>query len=282
MLYARRPLCVSIHDVAPSTWRLCHRLREAIAEVAAIPVTLLVVPNYHRLPVEPSEMRHFQRFLERCLANGDELALHGYTHLDEGPAPRSLREYFWRRVFTLSEGEFSALTKEQAERGMLLGLEWFAQHGWPVAGFVAPAWLMSQGSWDSLQQFGFRYTTSLRNFYRLNQTPSLLKPVVKPVVKPAVTQLLKPVLTTVLTPELKPLATSCLFYSTRYRAGRWLACRRNWLLVRLQQDKPLVRLGLHPKDAHYPQLVRDSQALLSRLLFDHQAMQKARFAVLSD
>lgn len=271
MPYARRALCVSIHDVAPSTWRLCHRLRVAIAEVAAIPVTLLVVPNYHRLPVEPSEMRHFQRFLERCLANGDELALHGFTHVDEGPAPRGVREFFWRRIFTLSEGEFSALTKAQADQILQRGLAWFAQHGWPVAGFVAPAWLMSQGSWDSLQQFGFLYTTSLRHFYRLKQTPPLSPSLVA-----------TPLLTPAMKPAMTAAETCSLFYSTRHEAGRWLACRRNWHLVRRQHDRQLVRLGLHPKDALYPQLVRDSQALLSRLLVDHQAMQKVRFALMPD
>jgi predicted deacetylase len=42
--YPTRRLCVSIHDVAPATWTECRTLLEAVAAVADIPLTLLVVP----------------------------------------------------------------------------------------------------------------------------------------------------------------------------------------------------------------------------------------------
>src|SRR6478609_1311298 len=94
---APRRLCVSIHDVAPATWRECSALMDAVAAVADIPLTLLVLPAFHGAA---ATVPSFDHQLERRVALGDELALHGYTHLDAGRPARSLRERFARRVYT--------------------------------------------------------------------------------------------------------------------------------------------------------------------------------------
>lgn len=242
-----RSLCVSLHDVAPATWPQCAQLLAAIRAVAPIPVTLLVVPAYHRQPVSAVDAAAFDRLLEARLAAGDELALHGYTHLDEGPPAAGWRQNFLRRIYTTSEGEFSAIDAAEASRRIAQGLDWFAQRQWPVKGFVAPAWLLGPGAWQALRQFPFDYTTTLRYFYTLPQRQALLAP--------------------------------SLVYAARNRSGRWLSSRRNALLAQALAQRPLVRLGLHPKDAAYPPLIRHFQRLIEQLLVGRQALTKAEFAL---
>lgn len=239
-------LCVSLHDVAPATQALCKALLDAVHAVTDMPLTLLVVPDYHHRPVAMTEASAFRRLLDACLASGDELALHGYSHLDEGPATRGLADHCRRRILTLGEGEFAALDEQEAGRRLEAGLQWFAERGWQAHGFVAPAWLLSAGTWTALQRFPFRYTTSLRNFYLL--------------------------------PERQPLLSPSLVYSSRNVAGRWLSCRWNEVLMHEIGRLPLVRFGLHPNDARHPAQLRHFQKLLARLLETHTPKTKAGFA----
>jgi predicted deacetylase len=138
-------------------------LLAAIHEVAAIPVTLLVVPAYHHLAVRDST--DYERALAMRLEAGDELALHGYTHLDEGVAPSGARDWYARRIYTQGEGEFSALRCAEAKQRLQWGLEWFA-----------PAWLLCDGSWQALRESSFLYTTTISRFYFLPQQRSLFSP----------------------------------------------------------------------------------------------------------
>jgi predicted deacetylase len=240
----RPALCISIHDVAPHTWPQCEALLQTIDGIADIPVTLLVVPAWHRL--SERDASEYERALERRLAKGDELALHGYTHLDEGPPPRTPFERFLRRVYTLSEGEFAALDEDEAKRRIEAGLNWFAARQWPVEGFVAPAWLVSAGTWTALAGFSFRYTTTLSHFHLL--------------------------------PQRQLLRSPSMVYAARNALGRSMSRQRNAWLMQTLRNAPLVRLGLHPADARHPELLRDSCRLVADLLSTRQAMTKAAFA----
>jgi hypothetical protein len=82
--------------------------------------------------------------LARLLADGHEMMLHGYTHLDAGPLNGSLGSRLLRTVYTEREGEFAVLGAAEARRRIELGLAWFGERGWPVSGFVAPAWLLGR------------------------------------------------------------------------------------------------------------------------------------------
>ena len=237
-------LCVSIHDVAPHTWPLCKRLLQAIHAVAPIPTTFLVVPAYHHLPVANPGL--YDRDLELRLAKGDELALHGYTHLDEAPPATAWRQRFRREIVTLREGEFAALDANQARRRLALGLEWFARRGWPVCGFVAPAWLMGAGGVQALTEFPFQYTTSFSAFHLLRHGIAVAAP--------------------------------SLVYTARNPAGRWFSQHWTSLRAQLQSEAPLVRLALHPNDANFPALLYHCQRLIERLLTRRTAMTKASFA----
>jgi predicted deacetylase len=157
-------LCVSIHDVAPATWADCLRLVEAVRAVADIPLTWLVVPHYHFRPEQSPAM---EACLNVALERGDELALHGYSHLDTEEAGGGLRARFLRNVYTRREGEFAALTEAEARRRLELGLDWFAARGWTPTGFVPPAWLLGEGAWRALRDAPFAYTTTFSHFHCL-------------------------------------------------------------------------------------------------------------------
>ena len=237
-------LCVSIHDVAPQTWSLCERLLLAVHAVAPIPVTFLVVPDYHHLPiVSPGS---YDRYLELRLACGDELALHGYSHLDEAPPAATWSGRFRREVVTLREGEFAALDANQARHRLEQGIQWFARRGWPVSGFVAPAWLLGAGGIQAINEFPFQYTTSFGAFHLLRHGVAVMAP--------------------------------SLVYTARNPAGRWFSQRWTTFRTVLQREAPLVRLALHPNDANFPSLLYHCQRSIERLLRRRVAMTKVSFA----
>jgi predicted deacetylase len=239
-----RLLCVSIHDVAPATWAECERLARALRQVADIDLTWLVVPHYHGRDDADEAMR---AGLDGMLARGDELALHGYQHRDDQPlAGDSLRGRFLRGVYTTREGEFSALPLDEARRRIRLGLDWFAARGWPVSGFVPPAWLLGEQAWQALREFPFTYVTTFSRFHLLPGRQSCFSP--------------------------------SLVYAARNRAGRVVSPLAAGALASLLARAPLIRLSLHPPDVRHPRLVSHAQRLVEHLLATRTAVTKAACA----
>lgn len=242
---SRNRLCVAIHDVAPGTWRLCEKLIAAVDQVGPVPLTFLVVPAYHHQQCRNDNACF--RMLDERLKMGDELALHGYTHLDEGRLPDCPWSRLCRQVLTQGEGEFAALGKREARKRLTWGLEWFSRRGWPVSGFVPPAWLLSDASWSVLRESGLRYTTTLTRFHLLQQDRSVYAP--------------------------------SLVYSARSKWGSALSRHGNSACARLFGGATLVRLGLHPRDALHPQTLLHCQHLLEKLLLDRLPVTKSVFAL---
>lgn len=236
-------LCVSVHDAAPATWPECLRLLNAIRAVADVPLTWLLVPRYHGSYQRSREM---EAMLDTLLSQGHELVLHGYTHLDTAPLRGGIGKRWQRTVYTRGEGEFAGVGADEARLRIELGLEWFRRRGWPVSGFVAPAWLLSNEAWRVLHEFPFEYTTTMGHFHLLHPRRSLFSP--------------------------------SLVYTARNASGRRLSPRVNDALATLLAPRPLVRLSLHPRDAHYPELLLHAQHLLERLLASREALTKAAFA----
>lgn len=216
--HRKRSVMLVLHDVAPETWPDYQPFVEAVDQLGDVPMTWLVVPDFHHR----NALKHspaFCRLLERRLAQGDELALHGYYHADDGPLPRGPRDFFMRRVYT-HEGEFYGLDQDQALQRLQAGLEVFHSHGWPVAGFVAPAWLMSEGTRQALRQLPLRYTSTPQHLYRL--------------------------------PEFTAIDAPGLVWSARSAWRRGLSrVLSDWQIRRWQQANTL-RLGLHPVDMRHP------------------------------
>ena len=239
-----RALCISIHDVAPRTLPACRRIAELVKAVdPTLALTLLVVPYYHGHDEMPAE---YSDWIAERIAAGDELALHGLTHRDEARAPRRLHERLQRQIYTAGEGEFSSLTRAQAAQRIERGRRWFADRGWPLTGFVAPAWLVSAGTWEALHDSDFVYTTTLTRFHVLRSRTSLRAPSV--------------------------------VYSTRSRWRRRVSRGWNAALVHCTQAMPLVRVGFHPADAAHPDVMDQALKLVRRLARDREAMTKSAFA----
>ena len=238
----RSALCVSVHDAAPGTWPDCLRLLDAVRAVADIPLTWLLVPRYHGSYERSREM---EATLDALLSRGHELALHGYTHLDSAPM-RGMGNRLRRTVYTQGEGEFAGVGADEARLRIEMGLDWFRRRGWPVSGFVAPAWLLSDAAWRTLHEFPFEYTTTMGHFHLLHPRRSLFSP--------------------------------SLVYTARNATGRSLSPRVADAMAALLAPRPLTRLSLHPRDAHYPELLTHAQQLIARLLEHHEALTKAAFA----
>lgn len=234
-------LCVVLHDVAPATWRACERVIDAVGEVGPVPITLLAVPRYHGAADDPG----FDAVLTERLDAGDELALHGYTHLDEGQ-PQGLVDHIRRRWYTAGEGEFASLDRDQAAQRLRAGAGWFRANGWPLYGFVAPAWLMSPGTWEALSLLPLTYTATVRRLYAL--------------------------------PQRHALTSQCIAYSTRARWRRASSVVWNQALHRAGQDSQLlVRFELHPHDADHALVRRSWQRLLEWHLQYRRAYTVAEF-----
>ncbi len=210
------PVCIELHDVCPATWPLCLRALAMLDALGPLPLSLLIVPDYHRRGRASADAA-FVRAIDRRLARGDEAVLHGLAHLDEGPRARGAREWFARRVRTLSEGEFAALDAAEATRRIEAGRAELARAGWPVRGFVPPAWLASAGTRAALAQADFDYVALRDGFHTL--------------------------------PGWTFLATTTLSYAAFTRVRRALSRPVLDAILRgAAVDRPL-RLALHPVDA---------------------------------
>jgi predicted deacetylase len=238
-----RQVCVVLHDVAPATWPLCARLLDWLDELGAPPVTLLVVPDFHargRVDATPE----FVRAIEARLRRGDELALHGYHHRDAAPAPRDPVDWLLRRVLTAGEGEFAALSALQARRKLRDGLDTFAQLGWPVSGFVPPAWLASAGTRGALKDSGLQYTSTHAALIAL--------------------------------PDGRRFAAPCLTASPRSSWRR--VASRLWLRAAVATTSGVgtVRVGLHPGDVLHDDLMTCWRSVLTHLLMLREPVTKFR------
>ena len=219
-------LCVVLHDVAPSTRGACDRMLDAIGDVAELPLTLLAVPRYHCEPTSGG----FEHWLVERFGCGDEIALHGYTHQDDA-APQHFFDQLRRRHYTRGKGEFSELGMDEALRRITAGVRWFARMGLPLHGFVAPAWLMSHGTWEALRFMDLRYTCTLRRL--------------------------------VLLPDRRHLTSQSIVYSASSAWRRGASVVWNRAVAASLRHNPLLRFELHPHDADHAGIRRSWQRLLA-------------------
>lgn len=217
MVEEMKAVCLVLHDVAPSTWADYQPFVEAVDALGDVPMTWLVVPDFHRhdgLDANPA----FRRVLDARVARGDELALHGYYHDDQEPMSNNPRDWFMRRVYT-HEGEFYRLSREAALARLHAGLEMFQRYDWPVQGFVAPAWLMSEGARQALRELQLSYTSDPQHLYRL--------------------------------PDFSAIAAPGLVWSARSAWRRGLSKILSDQREQRWREASVIRLGLHPVDMRH-------------------------------
>jgi predicted deacetylase len=231
-------MSITLHDVAPATQQRCELLIAALERIAPMPLTLLVVPYHHRR----TSTLQFERWLQQRMQFGDELALHGLTHIDDGPPPRTLAERMRRRWYTDGEGEFAALDGAEAVRRLRLGRRWFARRDWPLRGFVAPAWLLSDQAWLELCRQPFDYTCTRVSLLALPHG-AREQPV-------------------------RALRGTSIVYSTRAAWRRTLSRPRNALLAYQARRRVWMRFELHPTDVEHAGVRESALRLVERAVRD--------------
>jgi len=239
-----RAVAVVLHDVSPSTWNACERLLDLVASVdERIPATLLVVPRYHGAPPFTRDLQ-FRGAIDSRLSRGDEIALHGYTHVDDGARPDSIRGWFARRVLTAGEAEFATLGANAARERIERGLALFDACGWRPAGFVPPAWQISPAALSCLTEFPvLRYTSTLRFLSSLHPRSSFAIP--------------------------------CLGFSSRTRVRRLMSIAWNRVRCAQVEPAPLLRIALHPADAQHADTASAWRELLRQVMCERVAVTKS-------
>lgn len=240
-------LLLVLHDVAPQTWADYQPFVEAVDALGEVPMTWLVVPNLHKHN-DLVEHPGFRRLLTRRIARGDELALHGYFHCDEETTPTTPRDWFMRRIYT-HEGEFYSLSQEAALARLRAGIEMFHRYNWPLEGFVAPAWLMSEGTRQALRQLPLSYTSDPQHLYRL--------------------------------PDFTAVDAPGLVWSARSAWRRGVSKLVSHQREQRWRHAPVIRLGLHPVDMRHAFSRTYWLQTLKRLLEEGRVpMTKARWLAL--
>jgi len=214
-------MSVTLHDVAPATQARCAQLIAELEHIAPLTFTLLVVPYYHGRHSDAA----FEQWLHSRQQRGDELALHGLTHTDDGPAPRNWFERVRRHWYTDDEGEFSGLDIAEATRRLKAGRRWFARREWPLRGFVAPAWMLSEGAWRALLRQPFGYTCTRTSLFVLSY---------------GLTD--RPV---------RVLHARSIVYSTRAAWRRAVSRPWNALVAHEERRRGWMRFELHPTDVEH-------------------------------
>ena len=236
-------VAIGLHDVSPATWPACERLVELVRSFGAeIPITLLVVPALHRrAPIDAADS--WRPFVDRVLASGGEVALHGLWHLDDGGPSPTVGAFFARRFLTAREAEFAALDAPSARARIEQGLAMLGRCGWRAAGFVPPAWQISPSALGVLGEFGFGYTTTAGTITAL--------------------------------PSGTRWNVPCLGFSARSAPRRALS--RLWIgrQVRRLAREPALRIALHPIDAQFESTFGAWREYLDAVLRDRRAVTKS-------
>jgi uncharacterized protein len=243
---AQRAVAIAIHDVSPATRRECRELLAMLDDAGAGPVTLLVIPQHH---YGASLLREhaFVDAMDARLARGDELVLHGYFHVDDAPAPCTLRQWFARRILTRTEGEFAALDAHGSAWRIGRGVALFERLGWPLAGFVPPAWLLSDGARSALSQcaHAFEYVTVRSGIYHL--------------------------------PAWRFERTANLCYSPDTPLRRAVSRAAIGHELRRANAVPLLRISLHPQDVLGAGVLRHWRRLIADVLAQRRAVTKCEW-----
>lgn len=236
---------VSMHDVSPLTWDVFAEMLDDLRPLGLTKCSLLVIPDHHR-------RRHFltdipfRRWLEELARAGHELVVHGYYHQRDARPSDTWMQRIVTNVYTLGEGEFHDLPKDEAAGLLALALEEFRDLDVPAPrGFVAPAWLLGDEAAAAVREAGFQYTTWLRGVEDLVRGEFLV--------------------------------SQSLVYSCRnaWRRNASLAWNR-FLSGRLRRN-PLVRLGLHPPDFEHAHIWRQVRRIVADTLREREAMTYAEF-----
>jgi len=229
-------LLVSIHDVTPALeskvrqlWDLCSRLD--------ITPALLVVPDWHgEWPLE--RYPGFVDWIRARSAAGAELVLHGERH-DEVGLPRTLRDSWRAWGSTDGEGEFLTLDASAAAERLGRALQRVRHLGLEPTGFVPPAWLAGDATYQAAASAGLRFSEDAAEVILLPSKHRVRSPVVRWSARTAWRA----------------------WGSVGIAGARWI----------LQRSSEWPRIALHPQDLDHRATTRSIGRTLERWLRHHHA-----------
>lgn len=216
-------LLASIHDVSPRFEAQIDALADRLeGHLGAPRFAMLVVPDHwNGAPIAGNTA--FATRLRGWADRGIEMFVHGWSHRDD--ADHVGADAIRAKQMTAGEGEFLGLSKTDAlvrmRRGKVLIEDII---GRPSAGFIAPAWLYSDGAKVALGEAGFALAEDHMRVWRPADDAVLAK---------------GPVITWA--SRSKPRITSSLAAA--------------WALRKVLQGADTVRIAVHPGDMGVPRLL---------------------------
>lgn len=227
-------LLVSIHDVTPAFEPRVLQLWELCSSCGVIPA-LLVVPNWHGAwPLE--EYPRFTEWIHGRAAQGGEIVLHGERH-DEVGLPRSPRDSWRAWGNTEGEGEFLTLDAPAARQRLHRALERLHRLGLEPSGFVPPAWLARESTYDVAASAGLHFSEDAGNI--------------------------------ILLPSKRRMSSPAVRWSARTSLRAWgsvAVAGARWLL---QRGNRWPRIALHPQDLDHRATAASLRRTLERWLRFH-------------
>ena len=222
-------LVVSIHDVAPATRDAVEKIISELVRIGVPVCSLLVVPDYHHQGLATKD-RQFVSWLRELESDGHEIVIHGFFHERPRRANETIRDKFLTHLYTADEGEFYDLDYDEALRRIATARDAFRTSGLKPRGFVAPAWLLSEGAERAVRDAELEYTARLHAVRDLRSG--------------------------------EDFAARSIVYSVR--AGWRRAVSRAWnaMLFRVLQRSPLLRISIHPPDYSHPPIWRQIMDLI--------------------
>jgi uncharacterized protein len=229
-------LLVSIHDVTPAFESRVLHLWDLCSSFGVTPA-LLVVPNWHgEWPLEKHP--DFVAWIRSRAAEGAELVLHGERHHEAG-LPRSLRDSWRAWGNTAGEGEFLTLDAPAAHQRVCRGLEQLRRLGLDPVGFVPPAWLARESTYEVAGSAGLRFSEDAGSV--------------------------------ILLPSRQRVASPVMRWSARTSFRAWgsvAVVGARWLL---QRGSSWPRIALHPQDLDHPATAGSLRRTLRRWLGQHRS-----------
>jgi len=224
-------LVVSVHDVAPCFRRQIEEIVALLESLGIGRASMLAVPDYHyRSPLKSDPS--FAAWLRGLENRGFEIVHHGCAHIEEKKAS-GIEGRLHSRWSTRGEGEFLSLDYGEAMAKIRAGIDHFRECGFRPRGFVAPAWLLSEGALDAVRDAGFFYTNTGMHFMTLR-------------------------------PFRKVCAPAVVLYGGDNRTRRFLGVLETRARLGLLRWGRFARVAVHPVDMDIPLLKRAVSGLLSR------------------
>lgn len=166
-----------VHDVSPRHFERLVAFDEFYRRIGVgTCYAMLVVPDFNGdWPI--SQSAEFAAWLRERAAAGVEIFLHGYFHKDTSP-PQTRSPRLRLQYALLGEGEFAAITYDEAKRRIAMGKALLEDVlGVSVDKFVAPAWQYNGAAHRALGEMGFKIAEDRRHVWdpstgtTLSQTP---------------------------------------------------------------------------------------------------------------